>query len=85
MNFKKLNSSNWFGFVFEIVFTTEHVCLKHFTILREFPANTFIGKTVCANNVKRYKFLKNKRVKSLLLTSHEFIYAITKPRKFQSY
>ena len=81
MNFKK------FGLGFEIASTTEHVCLKHFRILQACSQQQtlLLGKLMRANNVKRYKFPKNKLVKSLLLTSHEFIYAITKPRKFQSY
>ena len=88
---KKTNCRNGikfkkFGLGFEIASTTEHVCLKHFRILQACSQQTLLlGKLMRANNVKRYKFPKNKLVKSLLLTSHEFIYAITKPRKFQSY
>ena len=64
-----------FGLGFEIVYTTEHVCLNHFRILQAFSQQTLLlGKLWVQTMLKRYKFLKNKRVKSLLLTSHEFIY-----------
>ena len=89
---KKTNCRNCmkfkrFGLGFEIVYTTEHVCLNHFRILQAFSQQTLLlGNCVCKQCWKDTNSSKTSALKAFCWRHmNSFTYAITKPRKFQSY